>query len=280
MLSVGSVGPTVALAADPVDSPINTFWGYAGSSREADTVANLLDSGATDGAQAFAAAIAGSVEPSVETVITQALADAAAGDPSGAAGELRNFLVPAGVPSVGGGSGLPPIVNSSIDATTSSNRRAPQSSRGESLAYAPANWRLHGQDYTAIYFGDCNGSGCKTDGYVNEDFSATLHGLTTDSNETIYQGGGESPGITNHKMRLYQDIVNKTDPLIYGYYCTGAYCSGSGSVPSAAGRWYYVQVDYHLSYASGSTDVKIQTRRWLVNSNGSSSTFDAYRYGG
>jgi len=30
MLSVGSVGPTVALAAEPVDSPINTFWGYAG----------------------------------------------------------------------------------------------------------------------------------------------------------------------------------------------------------------------------------------------------------
>jgi len=163
---------------------------------------------------------------------------------------------------------------------------AAEATHGNPKAIGPYTWYLLGVDGGAnIDYGYCSVlSGCVVVGAVRA-FEQSNVNFQPEAFWQTYmrQAWGQHASFSGHKVRMMRDKSGGTDPTILTLGCstsgTNALdCTFYPNTPTTVGYYYYYREDVKLTYASGSTVVQLQTRRW-VNSGGTIS-FPAYYNGG
>lgn len=269
-------------AAGAVIAQSFSFYGYDGGSAVAGAVAQSLLQGdttleAADVASTLASIAGSETDQSIQTVLGTA-------DDVGIGGTVNALLdLTATNPAdlIGERTGLPPPSD-----PTGSGYNPPQAKHGECCAVTRYNWELHGSSSVNIYYGDCLNS-CETDGWIVATNVNSNTNFAPDAywNSGYGQGSGEHASFSNHKVRVFEDITNASDPVKGTLGCTtSGYsaldCQGTVRSPTLVGHWYYYREDFHLDYFSGAVNVQIQSRRWEVLDGGTNWQFKAFNTGG
>lgn len=285
--------PTLVAPAQ-ADVAAMSFYGYDGSSMVADTIAESIVQGNTlSAALTLAQSLASLTDPQTLVAITDALVNPPdLFDPETAVTELLSIsgslasdtLGDAVGPSVAAAAATSNKGQGHGKKVTVQPATADQYDNGETKAMNYHRWLHHGSDSVRIYLGHCNSSGCATDGYFLEDYSANTYYAYEFQLFDTMSSGSISANFTNYSAVLRRDINNWPDSTTdtFSNCGSGAYsyfhCAASAGVPGNNSNWYYEQVNFRASYGADVADVQIQTRRAQLA--GSSLSFQIYASGG